>query len=233
MEQHAAVAFHRPAYVAQQHERPRLRLAATRRPVDQLAAVAQVGPHGAAQIEDRTATGGPASRPSRPELPLEIGNQTLGGRHLRLGELLEVLGVQRVPAAVAERSHPLHLVARLAACVPVLSLAAGRQLRLVLRLSGAPRLAHRAQIARRPVPVRPPPEHPERLVERLQVLDPVHQQATQGVVEVGPAPDVDVRERRGDLARPARLHVQPQPVQHPDEVQQVMEQVGHPLVGSA
>ena len=81
--------------------------------------------------------------------------------------------------------------------------------------------------------MRTPPEHPERLVERLKVLDPVHEQAAQGVVEVGPPPHVDVRERGNDVARPPRLHVQPQPVQHADEVQQVVEQVGHASVPSA
>ena len=78
----------------------------------------------------------------------------------------------------------------------------------------------------------PPPEHPERLVERLEVLDPVDEQAAERVVEVGPPSDFHVRQRGGDVPRAARLHVEPQPVEHPDEVQEVVEQVGHPPVHS-
>ena len=211
VQQHPAVALHGAAHVAQQDQRPPPGLAPPPRQVDQLAAVAHVGAHRAPQVDRRTAAGGPTLGAVLAELPVEVGQHPLGRRHLFLGELLEVLDVERVTVAVAQRRHPFHAVARLAARVVARRIRFRRRLGFVLGRPGAALLAHGAEVPGRPVAVRPPPEDAERLIEQRQVVDAVDQQAAERVVELRPPPDVHVGERRRDLARAPRLHVEPQP----------------------
>ena len=77
--------------------------------------------------------------------------------------------------------------------------------------------------------MRASPEDAERLVEKAQVLHPVHEEATERVVELLPVPDVDVREGPCHLLHPARVHVEAELVQEPAEVQEVVKEVGHHL----
>ena len=71
------------------------------------------------------------------------------------------------------------------------------------------------------------PEGAEEFVEDRQVLAAVDEQAAQRVVEVRPAPDVDMLERGRDVDHPPRRHVDACRVEQPAEANQVAEQRTH------
>ena len=54
----------------------------------------------------------------------------------------------------------------------------------------------------------------------------MHEQRAQREVEVGPATDIDMSKRGGDVDHPAGRHIQSRPVEELAEVQQIIEKVG-------
>jgi len=86
---------------------------------------------------------------------------------------------------------------------------------------------HRAEIVRRPLAGPGSPEHAEGFVEQREVLRPLDEQRTQREVEVGPASDLDVFERAGDVDHAAGRYLETGRVQDLAEVQQVVEEKAH------
>src|SRR5436190_17880625 len=58
----------------------------------------------------------------------------------------------------------------------------------------------------------------------------MNQKRSQREVEVGPASDVDVLDRPGDVERASGVHVEAQRMQQPAEMQEVGEEIGHTVI---
>ncbi len=106
VQEHARVALHRAADIAQQHQRPWLRATPTRRQRDDFAAGSQAAHQCPTKIDARAAAADPAARAAFARNPLESLERHSRARHFLRRELGEVLVSQTADIAPGLNDRP-------------------------------------------------------------------------------------------------------------------------------
>ena len=227
MEQHAGIAFHRSAHVADEDQPAARHRPAARRQQHGLAAVPHVPANQAAQVERFSAAGRPSPGQAHPWIPTERRDHFPRARELLFGELLEVLDARHFERRAARGVDAVYAGLRKRGDRRIVD--AGRVARRNAHLGCAepPLLSGGAEIVHGPPLRGRAPEDAEGFVKEHPVLRTVNHQRLQREVEVRSASDVDVLEGASHVHHAAGVNVCAKRMKEPAEMQQIVKKKAH------
>ena len=205
VKQHARVTLHGAAHIAQQHERPELRTAATSGQDHDLAAAAKASRQRPTDVDAGTAAANPPARATLAWNPLEAVERKPRAPHLFRRELGEVLVSQPFDLTPGLKDAFRSLIARAFVGGTLLwSQEAGGRSRASRRRA---RVADVGPFHRERVHV-VTPERVERLCKGCQLIVSLHKQRAAGMEDLISHIDVDVGQRFGELEDAANRYLE-------------------------
>jgi hypothetical protein len=217
VQEHARVAFHRPADVAQQHERPLAHAPLLARQPEYVAPRAHAVRERTPEVHARSASVNPAPGPALAWSPLEPIHRGTRARDLVRRELREVLVRQRLRIAPELQCARHDVRGRLGES----------RTRHLPEPRGPVALVRRAGIAGRPLTrvlhqlAVSAPECVERAVECREVVAAMNQERPARVVHVLTRADVHVRQCLGDVEEAPDVNLQAESAQQPAKDKEV------------
>lgn len=223
MQEHARVALHRPADVAQQHHRTFAHAPVPARQFEDVTARAHAVRQCSSKVHPGPVAADPAARAAIARPPLQPLHRGASQRDLGRGVLREVLVCQRL---------------RVTPCLQDARWGVGGLLRerhpgtLEMRLaSGAkavlPRVTFRPAGGRNREIALLAPERVERAVEYGEVFSTMDEQGAARVVHVLARTDVDMLQRLGDVEEAPDVHLHAERPQQPAEDEDICQEGSH------
>ena len=221
VQQHARVAFHRSADVAQEDDGPRTDAPRPPRQREDVAAGTQTARDRAPQIDARSASANPSPGPALARTPHQPIERQPRPHDLVGAELPEVLVGQRTDIAPC-----LQQCGRRGALVWRIDVACWRPFAVTLTTAVLVRRPRRTLHVRAASRVHAP-EHVERAIEHRELIVAMHQQRPAGVIDLVARRQVHVLQRLRDVDHAADVHVDAAAPKQPAEDDQIALKVGH------